>query len=257
MGIVSEIVEPVVSAVEGIPRLVVREIKATTTEFTGIATVFKKSAQTVEEAAVSASDFIRYLVVQEQRFKANEFRQKLLTFNSGLVGISEELPRHLPGGMKVTLPFAMEESFVKEIVLGMPKVALFPLAEACETLSGWENLPDHILHTLKQLPGPPGDAVMLSRESTLSLSPSLNAESSSGEQTIIVMRTIAQMLVQTLKYAKSALPRDTSVNADVVGEGGGTEVCANPAGILLETGAYLIGMVDTALGMYQGLSKAG
>lgn len=63
-------------------------------------------------------------------------------------------------------------------------------------------------------------------------------------------RLSVKVVEKTVDLATSLLPKDLSVNASVLGEGGGTEVAGHPAKVPFETAKWILGLTDQAFTAY-------
>lgn len=63
-------------------------------------------------------------------------------------------------------------------------------------------------------------------------------------------RLSVKVVEKTVDLATSLLPKDLSVNASVLGEGGGTEVAGHPAKVPFETAKWILGLTDKAFTAY-------
>ena len=181
--------------------------------------------------------YLRALEKDVGKFDSKGFKNDLNVFFKYLGDIPGTAARKL--GIPVPKP---PQDLVARFINPMPAILLYPLAEVLEQLPGWAKMPQKIKGFLDTIPD---------------LAYPLDQAKYSDEKVyveIYVARSLTRSLKAVLAAVKEAAPKDLSVDVDILGEGGGTEVSGHPVKFPFVTAILILDLADQAFTAYLDLS---
>lgn len=219
-------------SIDDIASGVIRFMKTEATSVLGpIETQLQSFSKQVHEALAFGSVFVVEVELLQADFDADEFRGELDTFFADAVRVAEQIPRLL---VDFQVPQALQKQFIDALFKNVPSLILFPVSVPLRALPGWEHIPGKVLSVVQTLPARADWR-----------NPKLYTESAYWA---------VYEVLQDLKALKSGLdavakiaPKDFSINIDVVGEGGGTELSGHPVKLPFAAVDLILDLSEQAL----------
>ena len=231
---INDAVKPVGKALNSLAQTFRKEANKITGSIVGGVT---GSYDKIKAAVDAAVHFIKLMYSEMGQWLAEDaFRERLDGFFNDLLKLAEE-----PGRILLDLKINIDPTFICKIINDIPTVVLYPVAQGLDTIPGWDQMPKKLLDVAKKLPS--------LHEEEQELCGSLLAHPEIVT-TVKDTRLLLKVVEKTLDLATSLLPKDLSVNASVLGEGGGTEVTGHPAKVPFETAKWILGLTDQAFTAY-------
>ena len=159
------------------------------------------------------------------------FREKLKQFFRDIIELAEQLPRVL---VDFQTPAVLKEDFIEAIFSKMPAIGLLPISLVVEAAPGWEKMARKTLEVVKKLPSRADQANRALFTEELYFD-------------VYETRILIKVLKALVQASEEAAPKDLSVNADIAGEGGGTEISGHPAKAPFVSTGLVLELIDLAL----------
>lgn len=228
--------------VTNIPDRLFNAARERSQEVVTVANSAAATLKTSQDAVVEAFNFFSYWMEQYRKWNPGQFKANLISFLNDVFQLPGEASRVL-----LDIKWNIDKALATEIIDHTPNPVLYGLSHGLQIVPDWQSKGKQLYETAKQIPS-------ISEVNDEACQKVLQQDSLNK----VVERThqLAPLLSSTLELAIRHLPRDLSVNASVVGEGGGTQVAGHPAKVPLEWAKWSVDLADKMFKKYLDFCSA-
>ena len=197
--------------------------------------------ESVKTFIKEAYAYLQSIIPDYEQWKTNEaptFRQNLVSFTDNLLEVPENITQLL-----VHVHFNHPGHEIAQIINDIPDFALYVIAKGLKHFNGPDGQPAWLTQSasIKELSShiQPKEAII----DLVKSNPIKTAELKTGLKDL---KLFISILSPTMVFLKSLCPEDLTVNLDVLGEGGGTEVAGHPIKIPFDLIKWITALTSVA-----------